>query len=76
MDDKTQSDLAYILKNIATKDDIKQIFAALDRLGAVINNCRKDYAWELKEWKRRIGRKQLWQLRQKSLLLMRQENTP
>jgi len=67
MKNKTQSDLDCILKNIATKDDMKLLFAALDRLGAVIKDWRKDYAWELREWKKRIGRKKLWQLRQKSL---------
>jgi len=49
--------------SLATKDDINQLLASmLNRFDAVIKADRNASAWELKEWKRILGRKKLWQI--------------
>ena len=48
---------------LATKDDMNQLLASmLNRFDAVIKADRNASAWELKEWKRILGRGKIWQV--------------
>jgi len=47
---------------IATKDDMTRLFKKLTELHLLLNEHRKDFARELRFWRRVYGGKKLWRL--------------
>ncbi|MBI4656689.1 MAG: hypothetical protein HY746_08095 [Elusimicrobia bacterium] len=50
------------LETFAIKENMQRILEKLNELHSLMKEQRKDWAYELRFWRRRYGGKKLWQI--------------